>query len=330
MPTGGKLVGGGMLGLSAYDYVVKRHGAVLARFLEEVGSVAVAVIDDELRVIACNPQFSGLAAPEDVDGMQFTEFVEPVQGESVNLPPPGEYWQLTLRFSEGADGAQRFHVFSHRGEYVLFSDGTGGRPDRAAETMARVNQEMTNLNRKLRKRTRSLQRAKDTIEKLARTDELTGLANRRSVREELDRMVSEVRRHGFPLAVAMADLDHFKSINDQYGHDMGDAVLKGFAEILKSCCRKEDLPARWGGEEFIIFMPHTSAAECQEAAERMRRQLQNIDIPGIDQRMTVSFGVTELQPPENGEEAIKRADEALYDAKEGGRNQVVVKTPENV
>jgi diguanylate cyclase (GGDEF)-like protein len=121
----------------------------------------------------------------------------------------------------------------------------------------------------------------------------------------------------------MADLDHFKRVNDDYGHAAGDRVIKAFAECLSVNSRKEDLVTRYGGEEFIALMPNTRAFQGELFAERVRSTLADMDLLGNGNRLTASFGVAELAADDTGDGLLKRADEALYKAKENGRNQVV-------
>ena len=157
-----------------------------------------------------------------------------------------------------------------------------------------------------------------------RTDPLTGLANRRHL-DVLERELSQARRSGRPLAALMADIDHFKSINDAYGHAMGDKVLKQVAQILRDACRKEDIVARYGGEEFLVILPDSGAGAAADCGERMRKAVAGASFTGIDRPVTASFGATVLTPADTEDDFLKRADAALYEAKAGGRNRVVVK-----
>ena len=172
---------------------------------------------------------------------------------------------------------------------------------------------------------RQVEKGQARIIAMMRTDPLTGLANRRFFLEILDKAMPFAVRHQQPLAIIMADLDHFKNINDNFGHDAGDRVLKAFAKLLTDSVRKEDLPTRYGGEEFMLLLPGTDCEQAAVLAERLRRSLENLDISGIDRRMTASFGVTQFQAGDTPETFTKRADEALYEGKELGRNLVVTR-----
>lgn len=157
-------------------------------------------------------------------------------------------------------------------------------------------------------------------------DPLTSCFNRRYLDEMLLRELSRARREGSPLSVAIADIDHFKSVNDDYGHQAGDAVLRRLGEMLRGCIRAEDLVCRWGGEEFLIMLQGASAADALRRAEQWRSDFASGDTRygGRQIRATMSIGVAEF--PSNGEtreEVIRAADEALYRAKRLGRNRVV-------
>jgi diguanylate cyclase (GGDEF)-like protein len=180
-----------------------------------------------------------------------------------------------------------------------------------------------NLEQIVEKRTMELKEANETISRLAATDELTGLSNRRSFNDSLSAAVSATRRHHYPLSMIMIDLDHFKKINDTCGHSEGDEVLKLFANLLREMIRAEDLAARWGGEEFAVILPHTHCEAAAALAERIRLGFEKNSIDGSPYSLSASFGVVQLQEGESQESLIRRADSALYRAKNFGRNQVV-------
>lgn len=170
-----------------------------------------------------------------------------------------------------------------------------------------------------------LSRQKDAAEQLARTDSLTGLANRRAFDEVAQREVQLAHRYDTPLTLILTDLDHFKTINDRFGHFGGDEVLKNFAQVLHASTRSVDLIGRWGGEEFVVLMPGTTLEEACHAAERMR--LAAADTPtqvdGKSCDYTASFGVTSFRAATPTlVDLICRADAALYRAKRNGRNRV--------
>ncbi|HTN25158.1 MAG TPA: diguanylate cyclase [Solirubrobacteraceae bacterium] len=162
----------------------------------------------------------------------------------------------------------------------------------------------------------------------AATDALTGLPNSRAVRDTVKRMAALAGRTSEPLAAAMLDLDHFKQINDQFGHGRGDDVLAAVGAVLRERLRASDFVGRLGGEEFVMLLPATSRDGAVEAAEKLRAAVESISVPGVERKITVSIGIALI--PDNAGDAdglLREADRALYAAKEAGRNRVVVAVP---
>lgn len=181
-----------------------------------------------------------------------------------------------------------------------------------------------NLEQIVEERTAELKEANETISRLAATDELTNLSNRRFFNNSLASIISASRRHDCPLSMIIIDLDHFKVVNDTYGHSEGDQVLKSFAGLLREMIRAEDVAARWGGEEFIIVLPHTSCDDAAALAERVRSAFEH-HADGTSQiELSASFGVVQLRDGESADALIRRADAALYRAKREGRNRVII------
>jgi len=161
---------------------------------------------------------------------------------------------------------------------------------------------------------------------LATTDGLTALFNRRHFEELARAEWTRYQRYGRPLSLLLLDVDKFKSINDRFGHDAGDLVLKAVAFICKTTKRQTDVAARIGGEEFVLLLPETDEAAAETAAERLRKAIQvhTRSLPGGNLEVTVSIGVAGAGLAMSGFEVmLKRADEALYEAKRMGRNRVV-------
>ncbi|MBV8467509.1 MAG: diguanylate cyclase [Burkholderiales bacterium] len=161
----------------------------------------------------------------------------------------------------------------------------------------------------------------------ASTDALTGLANRRYFFARSEAACDQARRYHRPLSVVVMDIDKFKAVNDNYGHHVGDAVLERAARILQVTLRQPDLPARIGGEEFVALLPETSLQQAMEAAERIRQAIEDAPLTLEDGRLvaiTASFGVAAYKDEDDIHPAIDRADEAMYRAKQGGRNRVEI------
>ncbi len=166
------------------------------------------------------------------------------------------------------------------------------------------------------------------LEEMAHTDSLTGLPNRRAIEEWANRQLRGAARHGYPLWVVHADLDSFKIINDSYGHEAGDQVLKEFATILKENIRASDISGRTGGDEFILVLTHVQEDQIQLTVERLRARfaLKKFAFGGQSISVTASFGACGFQgkkPPEFSN-LVRQADKALYCAKRAGRNQIKI------
>ena len=165
-------------------------------------------------------------------------------------------------------------------------------------------------------------RLKSQAEHDAAVDPLTGLANRRAAHAALEQLVARSQRTGAPLSVLSLDLDHFKAVNDTYGHDVGDLVLVEFADVLTGSCRLSDTVARFGGEEFLLLLPDTATDGALVVAHRIQQAMRAMITPTSGHRMTASIGAATLQPLETPAELLHRADNALYQAKAAGRDQV--------
>jgi len=167
------------------------------------------------------------------------------------------------------------------------------------------------------------------LRKLSITDGLTGLYNRRHIDEVIRIEIARARRNHAPLTIALFDLDHFKQINDEFGHTCGDSVLKTTAAALISALRETDIVARYGGEEFLAVLPHTSLHEAISALSRVKIVMSTQIAPGLPHPVTVSAGVARYRGDESPIELVDRADKLLYQAKKEGRNRFVFEENQN-
>ncbi|EGU32904.1 protein kinase [Vibrio sp. N418] len=195
------------------------------------------------------------------------------------------------------------------------------------QDLARLNQ---NLEAIVQERTQALHDANDTLTeqnaslyKLSTTDQLTGLYNRRYVEEHIDQAIDSLTESSQTICVLMLDVDHFKAINDTYGHNMGDKVLVNVADTIINSTQPGDIQGRWGGEEFIVLCS-TNIELAAERAERIRRNMAKIDLLEAG-NVSVSVGVTSCQLKDSIDTVLNRVDQALYEAKHNGRNQVIIK-----
>ena len=190
--------------------------------------------------------------------------------------------------------------------------------------------ENKNLMQSLIKSNEDLHEAKSCIEYELRTDYLTHLFNRRYIDGAIAELQKSAEENSSPFSVVVLDIDHFKNVNDRYGHSTGDYVLQQIAEVIKKNIRKDDIAARWGGEEFIIILPDTSEKLAYCVGERIRREIEQWYFKSENVKgkisISVSVGITEANSAERDfSKVILRADQGMYEAKYAGRNRTVIK-----
>jgi len=173
----------------------------------------------------------------------------------------------------------------------------------------------------------SLRNELEQVREESLTDSLTGLANRKAFDQMLDQIINDKSSNNPIFSIVIADIDHFKKFNDTYGHLVGDKVLKYVSKIIKSCVKGKDLAARFGGEEFTLLLPDTDISDAEIVSEQVRSAISKTNL--IDKsvnedygQVTISLGVSQYKPNEQPQEILERADKALYQAKEKGRNRV--------
>ena len=179
-------------------------------------------------------------------------------------------------------------------------------------------------NRAANKAERKLERANKKLTSMATTDHLTGLLNRRSMINYLEMAIDKYNKTGANFTIIMIDIDDFKNINDKYGHDCGDKVLTSVANIMNKNIRKNDLIARWGGEEFLILLKNTTHNEAEIVAKKLKKSINKKSIPCINNKLdlTMTFGVKQFE--KDLDSCINKADKALYQGKNRGKNCVIV------
>ncbi|MFA6134516.1 MAG: diguanylate cyclase [Phycisphaerae bacterium] len=191
----------------------------------------------------------------------------------------------------------------------------------------RLSRELQAMLSELRVKNIQLEESLEKVKTMAVTDHLTGVANRRHFAEELERSFAEASRYGFDLTCCMCDLDDYKQINDSLGHQMGDRVLVITADVIRSSLRSSDLAARYGGDEFVLLLPHTSVDRGLAVGERIRQQLalESGKAAGLEQPVTLSVGVASLHAdhPTSADALLALADRALYAAKESADSPIV-------
>ncbi len=224
--------------------------------------------------------------------------------------------QEQIRAADGTVGSLRSFKFPcHDSAGNMLLAGVAGV---AADVSAEVTQKV-----ELERYHRELEQANDQLRKLAVTDELTGLRNRRAFEERLQMEFSMARRRKRELSVLLIDVDNFKTINDRWGHAAGDEVLRRLRMILRTTIRLPDLPARYGGEEFVVLLPESGEESAFGLARRVMTRV--AEEPWENAPLTISIGTAALNDSlENGYELVEMADEALYAAKRAGKNRVTM------
>ena len=246
------------------------------------------------------PEFADvLLAVEAEDRPLFDQAIERAISE-------GEPYRLDLRIRT-PEGTQKFIHAQGSGVY-----GEAGAVVRLIGTVLDITDRKREENR---------------LAEQARRDTLTGLANRRYFSSELEHEIRVARETSTPLSVCVCDIDKFKNVNDQYGHSAGDEVIRALARCLAEGVRRSDLAARWGGDEFCLLFPGTRGAEVQLCVERIRQKLESQVFAtenGLQYSVTGTFGIAELKAGMSGAELLELADQALYRAKQQGRNRLAL------
>jgi diguanylate cyclase (GGDEF)-like protein/PAS domain S-box-containing protein len=233
----------------------------------------------------------------------------------------GELWNLN---KDGNLYGEEMHIAPVRAMDGRISNFVAVKHDiterKQAEAQAeRAKQGLVSLNKELRE-------ANEHILKISQTDALTGLANRRTIDERMRNEMARADRLGCGFSVILGDMDHFKSINDEFGHLVGDRVLVAAAGVLADQARPYDLPARFGGEEFLVLLPESTLADAMTIAQRIRTAISGVAVPEVTRQITMSMGISTWGHGDTLGTLVGRADAALYQAKRRGRNRVVAQT----
>lgn len=237
-----------------------------------------------------------------------------------------ENWKEPL--NQGGDFSETFRLINPRGEAVWLQLRMKSLFHDEGHVIVGAVADITEQKREEEKKEALIQELLDLktkLEESARTDPLTGICNRRGMKHQLQLELARVKRFGRIFSILLIDIDHFKMVNDTYGHETGDTVLTGVAQCLAETCRAQDIVSRWGGEEFLILLPETDQAGAMVVADKLRLAVQSLSFRhgGKPFSVTISLGVATFDPSLDLQTCIRRADEALYKAKKQGRNQTV-------
>ena len=314
--------------------LIARYPDLMARCLNLSGTTILITTDEEYKIIFCTDSLvQKLHLLHKPVGTHLGSVLCPLEEAEFSLTISNsskKFLPQLFRLCESND-LYRCYIFPIDEGYLVWGDKMGSTENEILESMSHLNNELSDMsrelsktNRELNKKNQELQRANEKITRLSRTDYLTGLSNRSYFQERFKEIFALTKRHGLELTILLADLDHFKRVNDTYGHDMGDKVLQAFGTLLGKECRTEDLPARYGGEEFILMLPKTYASGATTIYERMRSELIHSDLLPDSDFVTFSAGITEYEERDTETSLLKKADDALYEAKKNGRDRYVI------
>ncbi|PLY03086.1 MAG: diguanylate cyclase response regulator [Desulfuromonas sp.] len=283
------------------------HGTELFENCHEAGDGIEGfkiLLSEKIDIILCDLEMPGM------DGYKFLRMVASRE-ELMDIP-------VILLTSHEEQEAKIRGLEAGASDYVT-------KPFFPAELLARVKVQL-----KIKSLQDSLKQSNLQLKELSQTDALTGLANRRQLMNILAIEFERSRRTGTPFSILMIDLDHFKKINDNYGHQDGDVVLRSTAELMLAHLRQYDTAARFGGEEFTLVLPETDPVEAAGVAERIRKEISKMTFTGsiAKLKLTASIGVATVPKDNIGslDDFLRAADDALYQAKNNGRNRVEVLT----
>ncbi|ABD87028.1 GGDEF domain-containing protein [Rhodopseudomonas palustris] len=302
----------------------------IAPELRPLSAVVAATLACDGTLIEANAGFLRIArlpAQQLIGAPAARAFVQPSFAALLRLAPAAddEIHRGLLTMGDPMAATRTLHgrVWRRGGQLQVLAEYDIDELERLNAKMIELNRDYADAQFELAQSNIKLQQREAEIVALTLTDSLTGLGNHRRFEQELSTEIKRFARTAEPLSALMVDLDHFKAINDSYGHDAGDKVLAAFAALLRAQIRATEIAARIGGEEFVVLMPHTGLQQAMLTAERIRTALAAVPIPPASQPVTASFGVATLATAESRDAFMRRVDCALYAAKHSGRNCVV-------
>ena len=298
--------------------------------LEPLLAIAAATLDTDGTLIEANAGFLKIIdgeGPQKIGARVARFFIQPDFATLVRAHggADGEVHRglLTMGNYLGRSRSLRARLWRVNGQLRLLAEYDIAELEQLYDTVLELNRDYAGAQFELAQTNLKLQQREAQILAVSLTDPLTGVGNRRRLEQALALEISRAERTGGKLCAFMADLDHFKRVNDAYGHEAGDKVLAAFSDLLRRCTRATDIVARFGGEEFVVLMPATDLAQAVVTAKRVREALAACHIEPLSDPVTASFGVAELAVGELGPTLLGRADNALYQAKRSGRNRVI-------
>jgi len=298
--------------------------------LDALLSVAAAVLDPDGVLLEANAGFLRLLSPDlarPIGTRVARFFIQPSLAALAAATGKDGHPEYSGLLTIGDDRIKirtlRGHVWRTTTGFRILAEYDITELETLTDTILDLNQDAAVAQHALTRSNVSLTQRQGELVEESFTDALTGVGNRRRLEQALAVELSRVRRGAGSLSVIMADIDHFKHVNDVYGHRAGDQVLARFGALLREQTRPTDVVTRFGGEEFVVLLPHTSLDQAMLKAEQFRAALAAHIIAPLTEPVTSSFGVAEISHEEEEQSLLDRVDAALYQAKEDGRDRVV-------
>lgn len=298
--------------------------------LQPLLAVAAATLDEHGTLIEANAGFLRLIQTEGQPpiGMSTARFFRQPDFASLAGMPVGAdgviyHGLLTIGDYMGQHRTLHARIWRNNEQLRVLAEYDIAELERVYATVLELNRDYADAQLELAQTNLKLQQREAQITAMSLTDQLTGVGNRRRLEQALPQEISRAERTQKVFCVIMADLDHFKRINDSHGHDAGDKVLAAFGDLLRRHMRPVDIVTRYGGEEFVLLLPHTRLEQALIVAERIRTAFAAMTIEPLPAAVTASLGVAEIAADETGDALLRRVDKALYEAKSSGRNRVV-------
>jgi diguanylate cyclase (GGDEF)-like protein len=297
--------------------------------LDPLLAVAAAALDENGTLLEANAGFLNLIdkwVPQPIGTGVARFFIQPVFAILVgkNAGADGEIHRGLLTIGNFAERSRslRGRIWRVAGRLRVLAEYDIEELERLNDTVLALNQDYASAQFALVQVNFKLQQREAQILASSLTDPLTGVGNRRRLEQALEMEIGRAERTGGALSAFIADLDHFKSVNDTFGHEAGDKVLAAFGDMLRQRTRATDIVTRFGGEEFVVLMPDTDLEKALGVAERCREAFAASHVEPLPKPATASFGVAELIAGEQGSALLRRADAALYEAKHSVRDRV--------
>ena len=309
------------------ENLIKYCPEALNKYLVNLVDSIIVVFDKDLKVQKYNKSFADMLiyTEEEINRLYLSDLLD--DEINLKLPEQGRTRKQVLKFKNEVITREKWlgfpfdcYIINEDGLYLLAGSHRPPEKEEYYRELTKLNNQLANKTRKLTRKNLELKKSREIIEKLLRTDELTGISNRRAFNEFFEKIYSLARRHDSPLSLVIIDLDDFKIINDTYGHKTGDQVLKTTGKLLADNIRQEDMAARIGGDEFTVLLPNTKEEETAEFVRRLNLELEKLNLNEISQKLSASFGVAELNEKETMDEFFRRADKNLYIAKDSKKH----------